>query len=66
MCWVAAQRRDQRLQDVPLLSVSAMASESLERVKIRQIYDLQTQVPALNINRYEKWHGLIRSRRWIR
>jgi iron complex outermembrane receptor protein len=48
---VTAQRRDQRLQDVPI-AVTAMAADSLARAQVQAIYDLQTQVPALVINRY--------------
>lgn len=46
---VTAQKRSQRLQDVPL-SVTALSAQQLERTPIHTIADIQTAVPGLNIS----------------
>jgi iron complex outermembrane receptor protein len=43
---VTAQRRSQRLQDVPL-SVSALSSEQLESARIQSVEDFQGRIPTL-------------------
>jgi iron complex outermembrane receptor protein len=46
---VTAQRRSQRLQDVPL-TVSALSAESLEAANITNVQDLSLSVPGLSVN----------------
>lgn len=46
---VTAQRREQRLQDVPL-SVSALSRESLEQAGVQSVSSIGTYVPNLQIN----------------
>jgi len=46
---VTAQRREQRLVDVPV-SVSAVGTESLDRAAVRTVGDIGTVVPNIQIN----------------
>lgn len=46
---VTAQRRSQRLQDIPM-AVSALTGAALERSPITNVMDLQTTVPNVNIS----------------
>jgi iron complex outermembrane recepter protein len=46
---VSATKRDETLQDVPV-AVSVTTAETLERAEIRDIKDLQTEVPSLRVN----------------
>lgn len=46
---VTAQRRSERLQDVPM-AVTALGGEAFERAPITNLIDIQTSVPNLNIS----------------
>lgn len=46
---VTAQRREQRLVDVPI-SVSAVSSASIDRAQVRTVTDIATIVPNIQIN----------------
>lgn len=46
---VTAQRRSERLQDVPM-AITAFGGEALERAPITNLIDIQTSVPNLNIS----------------
>lgn len=48
---VTAQRRDQRLQDVPL-AVTAISSNSLENAQVMSVEDLPVLAPSLVINEF--------------
>ncbi len=57
---VTAQRRDQRLQDVPL-SVTALSSEGLERQAVTSTADLTVAVPGLVMTRASSvWQPFMR------
>lgn len=46
---VTASRREQRLQDVPV-AVTALSSESLDRLNVRSTQDLMSVVPGLQVS----------------
>jgi len=46
---VTATKREQTLQDVPV-AVSVATAETIERAEIRDIKDLQTEIPSLRVN----------------
>src|SRR3546814_10429364 len=46
---VTAQRRSERLQDIPM-AITALNAESFERAPVTNLIDVQTSVPNLNIS----------------
>lgn len=46
---VTAQRRSERLQDIPM-AITALNAESFERAPVANLIDVQTSVPNLNIS----------------
>src|SRR3546814_12255075 len=46
---VTAQRRSERLQDIPM-AITALNAESFERAPVTTLIDVQTSVPNLNIS----------------
>ncbi|ALJ16384.1 TonB-dependent receptor [Sphingopyxis macrogoltabida] len=48
---VTAQRRSERLQDVPI-AITVVGSEQLERAGVTDVQDLGTVAPSLNITRF--------------
>ncbi|WP_435201956.1 TonB-dependent receptor [Qipengyuania sp. 902] len=49
---VTATKRQQTLQEVPV-AVSVTTAETIERAQIRDLNDLQTQVPSLRVNQLQ-------------
>ncbi|MDG5746991.1 TonB-dependent receptor [Qipengyuania sp. XHP0207] len=49
---VTATKRQQTLQEVPV-AVSVTTAETIERAQIRDLKDLQTQVPSLRVNQLQ-------------
>ncbi len=49
---VTATKREQTLQEVPV-AVSVTTAETIERAQIRDLKDLQTQVPSLRVNQLQ-------------
>jgi len=47
---VTTTRRNENIQDIPS-SVSALSADDIEQLRIRDIVDLQSQIPGLNLNR---------------
>ncbi|MGC4251600.1 MAG: TonB-dependent receptor plug domain-containing protein, partial [Sphingobium sp.] len=48
---VTASRREQNLQDVGI-SVTALGSEALQNLGVKQTVDIVSQVPSLKLNQY--------------
>ncbi len=49
---VTATKREQTLQEIPV-AVSVTTAETIERAQIRDLKDLQTQVPSLRVNQLQ-------------
>ncbi|MBY6014841.1 TonB-dependent receptor [Qipengyuania gaetbuli] len=49
---VTATKREQTLQEIPV-AVSVTTAETIERAQIRDLGDLQTQVPSLRVNQLQ-------------